>query len=47
VALSTGAITGHRDGLGRSSLTRGDDPIDVNRGDARGLPSANDYTRSR
>ena len=47
VALSTGAITGLRDGLGRCSLTRGDDPIDVNRGDARGLPSANDYTRSR
>src|SRR5580700_10872895 len=46
VALSTGAVTGLRDGLGRSSLTRGDDPIDVNRGDARGLPSANDYTRS-
>src|ERR1700680_4356474 len=47
VALSTGANTGLRDGLGRCSLTRGDDPIDVNRGDARGLPSANDYTRSR
>ena len=47
VALSTDAITGLRDGLGLSSLTRGDDPIDVNRGDARGLPSANDYTRSR
>jgi hypothetical protein len=47
VALSTGAMTGLRDGLGRCSLTRGDDPIDVNRGDARGLPSANDYTRSR
>jgi hypothetical protein len=26
--------------------TRGDDSIDVNRGDTRGLPSANDYTRS-
>jgi hypothetical protein len=47
VAPSTDAITGLRDGLGLSSLTRGDDPIDVNRGDARGLPSANDYTRSR
>ena len=47
VTLSTGAMTGLRDGLGRCSLTRGDDPIDVNRGDARGLPSANDYTRSR
>jgi hypothetical protein len=27
-------------------LTRGDDPIAVNRRDARGLPSAKDYTRS-
>jgi hypothetical protein len=47
VAPSTDAITGLRDGLGLSSLTRGDDPFDVNRGDARSLPSANDYTRSR
>ncbi len=31
---------------GGAFCTRGDDPIDVNRGDARGLPSANDYTRS-
>src|ERR1700730_14803834 len=29
----------------RCSLTRGDDPIDVNRGDARGLTSENAHTR--
>jgi hypothetical protein len=31
---------------GGAFCTRGDDSIDVNRGDARGLPSQNDYTRS-
>ena len=39
-------MNGLRDGFEGCSLTRGDDPIDVNRGDARSLPSANDYTRS-
>ena len=39
-------MNGLRDGFGRCFGTRGDDSIDVNRGDARGLPSANDYTRS-
>jgi hypothetical protein len=40
-------MNGLRDGFGRCICTRGDDSIDVNRGDARGLPSANDYTRSK
>jgi hypothetical protein len=38
VAPSTNTITGLRDGLGLSSLTRGDDPIDVNRGECAKPP---------